>query len=456
MGKTGWMVSNLKKTYRYLRRNGVRPAILAAAERLLQEREQRGYTWQAPPKEELERQRREAAAWHEPPLFSIAVPAYETPPLYLKELLDSLQAQTWPYWELVLADAGSGAGTEQAVRRRGDERIRYHKLPCNGGIAENTNAALREAKGDYIGLLDHDDVLTPDALYHMACAVRERERAGERAALLYSDEDKYEEGENGGAGRFYELHRKPDFDLDLLLSNNYICHFLVMEAGLIRELGERGGYDGAQDYDLVLRAAGRLMDEGREADILHVPRVLYHWRCHQASTAANPASKSYAYEAGKRALEDFCRERGWKAEVTHLRHLGYYRVSFQGDILAARPDLGAVAGPLPPVRGKLNSGIYDAVRCEGAGTPPVLSMRYCGLPSGFTGPFHRAILPQEAEAADIRTMRVRPEFQAELDQAVEALRRGADPARTSLEFCALIRRKGLRILWDPSRKEGAK
>ncbi len=455
------MAGNLKKTYRYLRRNGVGPAILAAAERLLEERQQKGYAWQAPLEEELEHQRREAASWEKPPLFSIAVPAYETPSLYLKELLDSLQAQTWPYWELVLADAGSGGGVEEAARQRGDERIHYHRLPCNGGIAENTNAALREAKGDYIGLLDHDDFLAPDALYHMACAVRERERAGGRALLLYSDEDKYEETGNGGAGRFYEPHRKRDFDLDLLLSNNYICHFLVMEAGLMKELEERSGYDGAQDYDLVLRAVGRLMDEGREDGIVHLPLILYHWRCHQASTAANPASKSYAYEAGRRALEDFCSGRGWKAEVTHLRHLGYYRVSFQGDILAARPDLGAVAGPLPPVRGRLNSGIYEEAgretrSGEAKRQPEDLSMRYSGLPTGFTGPFHRAVLPQEAEAADIRTMRVRPEFQEELDRALSALRRGADPVRASWEFCALIRAKGLRVRWDPARKEGAK
>lgn len=449
MKKAGRLVNNIKKTYRYLARNGVRAAALAAAERLMQEgRQDPPYT--PPGEEELARQRREAESWQNPPLISVAVPAYETDPVFLKELLDSLQEQTWPYWELVLADAGSTDGVRRAALARSDERIRYLKLASNEGIAANTNEAVRAARGDYIGLLDHDDFLTPDALYAVAEAVRHAQQCGKRPLFLYSDEDKWDQDSRAA----YEPHRKMDFNLDLLLSNNYICHFLVMDAELMKSLPERPGYDGAQDYDLVLRAAGKVLgmdtQESRpEGSIIHIPRILYRWRCHRASTASNPESKRYAYEAGKRALEDFCLARGWLVAVEHMPHLGFYHVRYLSDVLSQRPDLGAVAHPLPPVRGRMNSGIYDTDQISGA-----VSVRYAGLFAGFTGPFHRAVLPQDVEAADIRAMRVRPQLQAELEEALAAIRAGADPVSVSITFCTALRRRGFRILWEPSRKEG--
>ena len=180
--------------------------------------------WSPSPGTETELDAQRRRSWPEPVLFSIAVPAYETDPVYLKELLDSLQEQTYPCWELILADAGTGDSVRKAAEARADERIRYIRLASNDGIAGNTNAAIELAQGAYIGLLDHDDILTRDALYEMACALEKQEQNGIHPVFLYSDEDKCD----GEAQNTYEPHRKTDFNLDLLLSNNYICHFLVM------------------------------------------------------------------------------------------------------------------------------------------------------------------------------------------------------------------------------------
>ncbi|HJA94001.1 MAG TPA: glycosyltransferase [Candidatus Eisenbergiella merdipullorum] len=436
MDMAGRFRTAFARTFGYFRRNGISAAVWAVAERLLQEKEQRGYRYTPPAKEELIRQKKEAAGWKDPPLLSVVVPAYETPPEFLRALLESMQEQTWQNWELVVADAGNTDTVRLLTKERRDARIRYKKLAENSGIAGNTNAAVCEARGEYIGLLDHDDLLTPDALYEMARALKQSREKGIRPVLLYSDEDKCD-----GAGKnFYEPNRKPDFNLDLLLSNNYICHFLMLEADTFRRLGERPGFDGAQDYDLLLRAAAGVLSGVPEEAYVHVPKVLYHWRCHETSTASNPASKRYAYEAGKRALEDFCAVQGWDAQVEDTRHLGFYRIRYLPDILTVRKDVGAAAFPLPPRRGRLRSGIYD--RKDG-----VTVMRYAGLPRRFSGYMHRAVLQQDVEAADVRAMRVRAE--KELQKAWKAVERGEDPEEVSLAFCRKIRDAGLRICWEP-------
>lgn len=440
-GKAGRLAENMKRAWGYCRRNGPAAAGAAIAERLLEQRED--YVYCPPGEEERSRQRLAAGEWENPPLFSVAVPAYETEEPFLKDLLDCMQDQTWPFWELIIADGSGSNRIARAVEERREKRIRYVKLAENRGIAENTNEAVRLARGEYIGLLDHDDLLTPDALYRMAHALREKRRQGIDPVFLYSDEDKCDRDKKN----FFAPHRKPDFNLDLLLSNNYICHFLMMEAGLLGELMLRPGYDGAQDYDLVLRAAGKALDEGREDVCVHVYGVLYHWRCHSASTASNPGSKNYAYEAGKRALEDFAASRGWKVKVSHTRHLGFYRTEFGPELFKQREDVGALAWPLPSRGGKLVSGIYD--RRDGG-----VRMRYAGLWKGFSGRFHRAALAQDVEAADIRSMQVRPEWEEAFQKALSDLRSGGEPAEISLEFCAKIRERGQRILWDPCRRDG--
>lgn len=445
-------LSNLKKTFYYIRKNGWTAAWQAVRERVGDLRAD-DYAYQPPGAEEREAQRRRV--WEEKTLFSVIVPAYETKEAYLEELLDSLQAQTYETWELIVADASRSGKVERVVRARQDARIRYWKLEKNGGISENTNAALAKAEGAYTGLLDHDDLLTPDALYWMADAIEKGKKCGNPPRLLYSDEDKC--GEDGSV--CYEPHRKTAFNADLLLSNNYICHFMVMQTKLIRTLGLRADYDGAQDFDLMLRAADALGAFAREnpekLPICHIDKILYHWRCHQASTAANPASKRYAYEAGRRALEDFCRRKGIDAAVEHTRHLGFYRLCYRGDFWQSRPDVGALAGPLPARfqngrnrkggrRKTLQSGIYEA---DG-------SQRYETLRTGFSGYMHRAVLQQDVVCADIRTMKVRPELEPLRNRLLaragrpEAMGR-EEAVSLSRRFCEQIREEGYKICWDP-------
>ena len=303
--------SNIKKTLRYLKKNGIRAAFYAAKERMERERED---TYDYVPVEEavLERQRQEADSFSV--RFSILVPLYETKESYLREMIDSVLRQTYGNFELILADASKSDDVSQIVNTYSDQRILYKRLKQNTGIAANTNQALMYATGDYAALLDHDDVLTPDALYEMATEIERQKKEDIQLQMLYSDEDKLDEREK----KYFDWNQKPEFNLDLILSNNYICHFLVMKRQLMQELGFRSVCDGAQDYDLVLRAINFLLGKDKsqtiksELPIAHIPKVLYHWRCHQESTAENPASKQYAYDAGKRAIEDFLRSREWK------------------------------------------------------------------------------------------------------------------------------------------------
>lgn len=397
---------NMKKALYYLRRNGWSATWYAAKERM-GEGKQEPYQYTAPPQQELERQRQEVTVQAgqevaagtgqtEPGTtpyrgrISIVVPVYRTEEIYLRELITSVLQQTYPYWELILADASEDARIsavlEAAAESYADGRIRYVRLEENRGIAENTNLALTYVSGEYTGLLDHDDMLTPDALYETAA------RIAQGGKIFYSDEDKC----NEDGTQYFEPNFKEGFNLDLLLSNNYICHFLVMESELMKELGFRASYDGAQDYDLILRAVERFLD--REDQIVHIPRVLYHWRCHTASTAGNPGSKDYAYEAGRRAVQDFADRHGWGAEAVSMKHLGFYQLSYPAGPLRNRTDLGAVGGRIL-VKGKTAGG-----RMSGDG-----ALYYLGLPAVYSGYLHRAVLAQDAEAVDIRCIRVREE-----------------------------------------------
>ncbi len=385
-------LANLKKASYYLKRNGLKKTYYAVRERM-EERKLPPYVFAAPTAEQLREQREKSADFSV--TFSILVPAYRTREEHLREMIGSLQTQSYHRWELLIADATEDDSVEKVVRTVEDERIRYIRLEKNTGIAGNSNQGLCHAKGDYVGLLDHDDLLTPDALYEMAAVIETNRMQGVELQMIYSDEDKC----NGDATEYYEPNFKEKFNLDLLLSNNYICHFLVMKRELIQELGFRSEYDGAQDFDLVLRAAGRLADGNSDCDtIRHIPKVLYHWRCHTGSTAENPRSKLYAYEAGKRAIADFAANRGWNAEVKDTPHVGFYTMEYRDDIFAVRKDVGAI-GRRVVRRNRTLSGRLDA---EG-------TVFYQNLPVSYSGYLHRAILPQNAEAVDIRNLYLRQE-----------------------------------------------
>lgn len=274
---------------------------------------------------ELERQRTEEFAYM--PLFSIVVPLYRTKEQYLRELIASVQEQTYTNWELCLSD-GSGADTplKEILEEysRADARIHVVHADAPLGISENTNAAIQEASGDYLAFADHDDLLAPEALY--ACVRRLNEE--KICDVLYSDEDKISVD---GKKRF-DPQFKPDFNLDLLRSNNYITHFFVVRTSLVKEVGGfRREFDGAQDYDFIFRCV-------EQANLIcHIPEVLYHWRTHKASTADNPASKMYAFEAGKRAIEGNLSRTGVKGIVSHTKDLGFYQVEYpvQGNPLVS-------------------------------------------------------------------------------------------------------------------------
>lgn len=270
-----------------------------------------------PSEEELERQRKEKFDYM--PLISILVPVYNTPESFLKQMIQSVRAQTYGNWELCIANANPGnkeVGDILRIASEKDKRIRVTDVPENEGIAQNTNAALKIASGEYVGLLDHDDLLTKDALYEVVKALNQQEKP----EMLYSDEDKV----TTDLTEHFQPYMKPDFNLDLLRSNNYICHFFVAKKSLIEDVGAfRGEFNGAQDYDLILRCSEKA------AGIAHIPRILYHWRVHKASTADNPASKMYAFDAGKSAIEDHLKRCGQDGEVSHAKDLGYYRVKYE-------------------------------------------------------------------------------------------------------------------------------
>lgn len=252
------------------------------------------------------------------PLISILVPVYNPPVEYFRDMLLSVINQTYFNWQLCLVDAGTQKiGDVVAEITDGDERVRYAETD-NGGIAENTNKALAMAEGEYIALLDNDDTLSLDALYRM---VEELNRAD--ADCVYSDEDKMD----GEGKRHFCPHIKPDFDSQLLRSNNYICHLFMVKTELARAVGGFSKeYDGAQDYDFILKCTERA---GKTA---HVRRVLYHWRTHESSTASNPLSKLYAYEAGKKAIEAQLVRMGITGRVSMLDDMGFYRVEYGENI----------------------------------------------------------------------------------------------------------------------------
>ena len=236
--------------------------------------------------------------------FSILVPLYNTPEKFLRQAIDSVRAQTYTNWELCLAD-GSDAQHSDVERickeyAEADPRIRYRKLPKNEGISGNTNACLSMANGDYIALFDHDDVLHPSVLYEYMKVICDR-----GADYIYCDEATFKG--NKSIDHMITLHFKPDFAPDNLRANNYICHFSAFDKNLIEGVRLfRSEFDGSQDHDAILRLTSKAKC------VVHVPKLLYYWRSHADSVAADINAKSYAIEAAKGAVSAHLRERGYE------------------------------------------------------------------------------------------------------------------------------------------------
>ncbi|MBQ6318327.1 MAG: glycosyltransferase family 2 protein [Lachnospiraceae bacterium] len=224
-------------------------------------------------------------------LFSILVPLYNTPEVFLREMIDSVVSQTYENWELCLADGSDAdhAYVEQIVKGYGDDRIRYERLTENLGISGNTNKCFEMAKGEYIGLFDHDDILHPTALYEYMKVICDK-----GADYIYCDETTFS---GKSIDHMITLHFKPDFAPDNLRANNYICHFSVFSKELVDKCGTfRTEFDGSQDHDMILRLTKAA------TNIVHVPKILYYWRSHAGSVASDINAKSYAIDAAKGAV----------------------------------------------------------------------------------------------------------------------------------------------------------
>jgi glycosyltransferase involved in cell wall biosynthesis len=252
------------------------------------------------------------------PLISVLMPVYNPPLAMLEEAIKSVQGQLYPNWELCIADdASKNKGVHKLLKRYAakDARIKVVFRKKNGHISAASNSALTLVKGEYIALLDNDDLLPKHALYWLAEAIVSNPNAG----LIYSDEDKIDQ-----AGQRYDPYFKPDWNPDLFLSHNMICHLGAYSTVLVEKIGGfREGLEGAQDYDLALRCSEQLTPQ----QIVHIPRVLYHWRSHPGSTAQAGSEKNYALLAGERALNDhFVRMKvPAKAE---LLDFGMYKASY--------------------------------------------------------------------------------------------------------------------------------
>jgi GT2 family glycosyltransferase len=348
---------------------------------------QKGYgTASFPDEQERKRQAEEAAALPRRVLISILVPLYNTPKEYLTDMMDSVLAQTYGNWELCLADGSDAAHPEvekivQEYRSRSGElekRIRYTRLEKNGGISANTNACLKMATGEYLAPFDHDDYLHPSVLYWYIKAINEQ-----HADYLYCDEATFRDSD---LNRFVTMHFKPDYAIDTLRANNYICHLSCFDRKLLE--GEelyRSEYDGSQDHDMILR----LTDKAEH--IVHVPKLLYYWRCHSGSTAGNISAKTYAIDAARGAVADHLRRHGFKNfRITSTRAFEtIFKITYEIEgnplvsiVIANRDHAADLKRCLTSVFDKSTYENYEIVIVENGSTEEAVFKYYSELSAG--------------------------------------------------------------------------
>ena len=272
------------------------------------------------------------------PVISVVMPVYNPPLHFLKEAVESVQNQIYPYWELCIAD---DASTDLSISKylnelaHADPRVRLVLRTTNGHIVAASNSALAVANGDFVALLDHDDLISNDALFWMVDAINRFPDA----AIIYSDEDKISVN-----GERCDPYFKSDWNLELFLSQNMISHLGIYRRSLVESVGQfRPGFEGSQDYDLALRCIQKI----QPSQIVHVPRVLYHWRILPGSTALSPGEKSYAQNSGERALADFLTTSELGGQVESLPN-GYYRIH------PALPSEQPLVSLVIPTRNALN------------------------------------------------------------------------------------------------------
>ena len=363
----------IQKGFRYLKHYGPKEFWIRLHERFEPEEVPYGPWYEAyvPDEAALEKQRHHHFEYS--PLISVAVPAYRTQEKFLAQMIDSLLAQTYGNWELCIAN---GSPEDSAMKKvleeytKKDSRIRVSELTENKGIAGNTNAALEMAQGEFVGLLDHDDLLAPNALYEIVRALDEDRNLD----AVYTDEDKV----TTELDEHFQPHLKPDFNLDLLRSNNYICHFFVVRRSIVQKVGGFcQEFDGAQDHDFIFRCIETAEKVG------HIPEILYHWRTHKASTADNPASKMYAFDAGKRAIEAHLKRTGTEGIVSHTPDLGFFRVKYpvQGQplvsvIIPNKDEKETLKACIDSIREKTEYPNYEIIIVENNSTTDEIFQYY--------------------------------------------------------------------------------
>ena len=369
---------------------------------------------------------------HHVPKISVIVATYEPVIRYFEQTLISILSQTYGGFELIIADTSLSGSVRETLDHYRDERIRYYSVPGNKGEASLINDAAYLADGNYICTVDVGDLLTPDALYEVFLYIM---RTG--AEILYTDEDHCD----AAGRRFDQPNRKPDFNKDYLLSNNYMRRLLVIRKELFLALRLRDSFDGALTYDLVLRAP--------KSEVCHVPHILYH-----VSSASSDSKKAGrepdAQEAAeKAALEDYFRVRSIRATVTSSSRKGVYKIRYNPGIFACRSDVGVLGGRVLSRTHKVVGGMFDA---DG-------KVMYEGWDEAEGGPMNRALSVQNAFAVDARCMQVRPDLRGLYEELVTAP--GGDTStdwqsdpielrRRSILFCARVRELGYLIVWDPS------
>lgn len=349
------------------------------------------------------RQQRESAR-PDDGLISFICPCYNTHGRHLQELIRSLEEQTLDNWELCLADGGSEPSCLRRIRRamERDRRIKAVFLGHNRGIAGNTAAAAELAQGELLAFLDHDDVLAPFAVYELTHARRQFPRAD----FFYSDEDKLD-----GKGR-YDPHFKPQWSPDTLRSYNYITHLMAMTPQLYeRAGGMRRGYDGSQDHDLALRASGKA------EQIVHIPKVLYHWRAHQGSVAGNGYGKDYAFEAGRRAVESAAAAENPRCRVEPGLFPHSYRVQYE---LRGWPLVSIIIPNLE------NAEMLEQCISSVERTADGMRCEFLVVDSGSVEPRTRALYASLSKNGRARVLRRRGEFNYSAANNYGALHAGGE------------------------------
>jgi len=307
----------LNKTIKYAEQNGVKRTVRHIVKRINDVRACRAFHYSLiPDADKLKAER--SFQFPEKIRISIITPVYNTDLALLQEMIESVLAQTYVNWELCLADGSDAqhAQTGDICREyaQKDSRIIYRKLEANTGISGNTNAGIAMSSGEYLALLDHDDMLHPSALFEVTQAICEQ-----KADFIYTDETTFR---NKPEDAYYP-HLKPDYAPDTLRGNNYICHLTVFSRTLLNKTGMfRSCCDGSQDYDMILR----LTEQAEK--IVHIPQILYYWRAHQESVATDVSAKPYVIEAAHKALQDHLKRSGMNGTVENTAAPSIYRIRY--------------------------------------------------------------------------------------------------------------------------------